>query len=76
MSEQAEDHLANQRRLIEQEQAAMQFERWVNESAQIDHAYASGSLHDWLAQKLEREQEAFNKLSGQQNGSSTRPTTE
>jgi len=63
MSEQVQDL---QGQIVEQ-QALIEFERWVNESNQIDIAYASGDLAQWMETKLQREQLKFKKLSGNGN---------
>lgn len=63
MSEQVQD-LQGQ---IAEQQALNEFERWVNESNQIDAAYASGNLAQWMEKKLQREQFRFQKLSGNGN---------
>lgn len=49
-----------------QQQAIIEFERWVNESQQIDAAYSNGTLDKFMEKKLEREINEFNK--GHNNG--------
>lgn len=57
--------------IIQQQQAIAEFQRWVNESQQIDNAYRTGSLDEWLKKKIERELSSLDKLSGNNNGQPT-----
>lgn len=47
-----------------QEQVAIsEFERFVNESQQIDNAYAAGTLGEWIEEKIKRELGNLERLS-------------